>query len=358
MIDIIHAFEAEYSERVLITGFLNPRNKPLDSRVKVELITAYDRSSGLKRFLTWFLGALKAFWLIKTKYRNADLFLVSNPPFVALIPLLCTNQFKILIYDIYPDAFVEFGFLKESSFLVKAWKCANRKVFSKAAKVFTLTEGMKTKLSAYVSADRITIVPIWSNNNFFKPVLKEENIFLKEINCEEKFLVLYSGNLGKSHPVELLVEWAKLCKEPEIHFLIIGGGDKFELIQSLIERSGLKNIQLLPWQPTERLPFTLASADLAVVTLGDEAADLSIPSKTFDLMSIGVPILGISPKNSALSHLICSEKIGKNFQSSKSEEILSFIYSIFKDEAMKKHFSQNSLTTSKKYGAENAQLFL
>lgn len=358
MIDIVDAFAPQYAERVLITGLLNPRNKAIDSRVKVENMIPYNRSSSIKRLFTWGLGFLKALWLIKTKYRNADLFLVSNPPFAPLIPLFCSNSYKILIYDIYPDAFVKFGYLNKDSLLVKLWEKANQKIFAKATKVYTLTEEMKTRVMRYANEDKIKIVPIWTDNSYLKPIPKEQNPFIEEKRWKGKFIVMYSGNMGKSHPVEILVELANKCLQTDVHFVIIGGGDKYEMLCEMILESELSNIEILPWQPTEKLPFTLASADIGIVTIGDEAADLSIPSKTFNLMSVGVPILGISPQSSALADLINMELIGKNFEASQLHEIIEFILYCYFNHDFKQILIENTQRTSLKFQSDNANLFI
>jgi glycosyltransferase involved in cell wall biosynthesis len=357
MIDIVQAFKAEYDERVLVTGWLNPRNRSLDPEVKVIKTIAYDRSSGMKRMLTWSLAFLKALWLIKITYRKADLFLVSNPPFATLIPLFVNNSYKILVYDIYPDALVEFGYFKKQSLLVRMWEKANRSVFTRAQKVYTLTEEMKSRVGRYSDSKNIEVVPIWTDNEFLKPIPKSNNPFIKQMGWEDKFIVMYSGNMGKSHPVEILVELAKQCEQEAILFVIIGGGDKYKMISQSILLANLTNIILLPWQATEILPYSLAAADLAIVTLGDAAAEVSIPSKTFNLMSVGVPIVGISPSSSALAELIKSEKIGLNFESTQVEELIKSIVDIYKNPEIQRNMAENALSCSMNFGPENAEIF-
>ena len=70
MIDIVNEFRDVYEERILMAGFLNPRNNPIDDNVKIEKITTFNRSSFMKRIGTWALGFLKVLWLIKTKYNS------------------------------------------------------------------------------------------------------------------------------------------------------------------------------------------------------------------------------------------------------------------------------------------------
>lgn len=358
MIDIIHSYAEKYEERILMTGSLGERNCPLDKDVKVEWLRKYERESTFKRLTTWFLAFIKALYLIKFKYRNAHLFIVSNPPFAPLIPLFCKNTFSLLIYDIYPDALFEFNIVKEESKVVKLWKKANINIFKRSDKVYTITEQMKQRLEQYTSNDKISVVPIWTDNTFLKPIPKSENIFLKEHKIQDKFIVMYSGNLGKSHPVEVLVDIANECiDEKEIQFIIIGAGDKFEMIKKRIDSLSLSNIKLLPWQDTKLLPYTISSADIALVTLGNEAADLSIPSKTYNLMSVGVPILCIANKNSALSKLIESNSMGKTFSSDEKKEIIDFIKECKNNPEISNKLKENSLKASLNYTPENAKLF-
>jgi hypothetical protein len=357
MIDIIQVFKEEYDERVLLTGWLNPRNRTLDPEVKVIKTIAYDRSSGMKRMLTWSFAFLKAVWLIKTTYQKADLFLVSNPPFATLIPLFVNNSYKILIYDIYPDALVEFGYFKKQSLLIKMWEKANRKVFTRAQKVYTLTEEMKSRVGRYSDSKNIEVVPIWTDNDFLKPILKSNNPFIKQMGWEDKFIVMYSGNMGKSHPVEVLVHLAiKNRSNDKIFFLLIGGGDKYNGLEELIFKNKLNNIKILPWQDTSILPLTLSGADLALVTIGNEASDLSIPSKTFNLMSVGTPIICVAPQNSALARLVKNEKIGEVFQALEINAISIFIENCILFKSNYDCLVNNNLKLSLKYSRNNASL--
>ncbi|MHB2153604.1 glycosyltransferase family 4 protein [Calditrichota bacterium GD2] len=358
MIDIINAFKGKYSERVLITGFLNPRNRKLEKNVKVVKTIQYRRTNYFFRFYTWFIAFLHAFILIKFKYKNSTLFLVSNPPLSMFIPLFCSNPFTLLIYDVYPDVLVDIKILNQSSIIVKNWQRINRKIFSKANRIFTLTEGMKKKISQYVAPEKIQVVPVWTDNNFLRPIKKSENHFIREYGLENKFVILYSGNLGKTHPVEIIVDLARLIKDKDILFLIIGSGEKYGIIQKIIFEENLQNIRLLPWQPTDRLPFTLSAADLAVVTLDEQASNLSIPSKTYNFLSVGSPILVIGRKNSDLARFVEENHVGKSFEKKDIKDIVLFIKKMRYDRELKHTFSQNAFLLSKKFTPANAQRFV
>ncbi len=218
---------------------------------------------------------------------------------------------------------------------------------------------MQERLTKYVTNDKVNVVPIWTDNSFLKPIPKSENPFLKTHQIEDKFIVMYSGNMGKSHPVEVLVNLAiKYKEQPELFFLLIGGGDKFIEMELLIQSNNLNNIKILPWQDTSVLPFTLSGADLALVTVGNEASDLSIPSKTYNLMSVGTPILCVAPKESALSNLVEVEKIGVVFQENELQNMIQFIDGILADKNQLMAFRMKAVESSLKYISLNALKFL
>ena len=114
MIDIANAFAENYDEVVLMAGSVGEMNRPLSSKVIVDMITKYDRSSSLKRIKTWLAG----YWQIKKKikkhYRDYEVVYVTNPPMSYFAVLHNDNPYSIVVYDIYPDALKNIG-IKESN---------------------------------------------------------------------------------------------------------------------------------------------------------------------------------------------------------------------------------------------------
>ena len=158
----------------------------------------------------------------------------------------------------------------------------------------SLTEGMQQTILKYSGKKSAEIVPIWTDNEFLKPVPIEENPFIKEHHLENKFLILYSGNIGTSSGVEMLVNIAAEIISEKIQFVIIGEGIRKKSIEEKVRALGLTNCILLPWQETDILPFSLASANLSVVSLSAGTSKNAIPSKLYNYMSVGSPILGLA----------------------------------------------------------------
>jgi glycosyltransferase involved in cell wall biosynthesis len=358
MIDIANAFADAGHEVSLITGRLMERSTKLNPGVKLSRIIRYQRSKPFKRIFTWSWGFLQIVFKVVFSHRKSHLFIVTNPPLAPFLPLLVKNPFSLLIFDIYPDALWQNAKASQKAFWVKAWQKANRKVFGKAERVFTLTDSMRQALSRYVSAEKVEVVPIWTDSHFLKPIPPAENPFIKKHGLQGRFIVLYSGNLGFTHKVEVLPDLAAKVNDPRVVFLIIGDGDRKAQLEKKIRKIGLKNCLLLPWQPVEVLPYSLASASLAVVSSGSGAAQLSIPSKAFNFMSVGAPLLCLSPKGSELEKLVIRHNNGQCFPHEQLDDIAAYILSLLDNEAFRMELSGNSLKAAGEYTPENARRFM
>jgi glycosyltransferase involved in cell wall biosynthesis len=346
MIDLANAFHEAGYQVHLITGKLKPRNSLLYDEIVRHKVSPYNRGSSNKRIVSWFLATWQMFWISKFKLKGAHLLIVSNPPLAPLLPLILNIKFDLLIYDIYPDALHEMNVLGSHNLIVRFWEKLNVKVFRKADRILTLTEGMKSVLTKYAGKKEIEVVPIWTDNQFLKPVPKNDNPFISKFHLQDKFVVMYSGNLGKSHDVDVIPEIASKINNPKVIFIIIGDGDQKKGLEEQISKLKLTNLMMLPYQPASDLPFTLSAADIAIVTLGKNASNLSVPSKTYNLMSVGAAILSIADEDSELASLTKRFAFGETFRKDQLNEIISFINNTAANLELQTAFKTNSLKAS------------
>jgi glycosyltransferase involved in cell wall biosynthesis len=358
MVDIINQFSEDGYQCDLITGLLVERNRPLSKQVRVRRIIRYNNITPIKRVFTWGWGTIQIFLLVLLRYRKAHLFIVSNPPMAALIPQILPNSFSLLIFDVYPDAITELGILKKKSLIIKIWEKANQRVYSQAKDIFTITQGMKDLMRSYAHDKNVEIVPLWADNEFLCRIPAEENIFIQSYCLQGRFVVLYSGNIGISNDVEVLVEVAKIVNNENVRFIIIGGGARKKHLEDKVINEKLKNIIILPWQDVKYLPYTLAAANIGIVTLGKGASKLAIPSKIFSLLSVGVPILSIAARDSDLSNFIEFHKAGKCFLPEEIEEMAQYIMTLAENPKQCEDISNNSLHASYLFTRKNAISFV
>lgn len=358
MIDIVNAYAKHYDEVVLLAGSIRVLERPLKEKVCVRHIMSYNRNSSSRRMVSWLWSSVQVFFLLLFKYRKFETIFVTNPPFAYLTGLILKREFSVIVYDTYPDALKNIG-ISENNPIYTAWEGMNRMIFGKAKNIFTLSESMALQLSEYVPKERITVIPNWSGSTKFGPVSREENPFIADNKLERKFVVLYSGNIGYTHNVEVLTEVAeKLKEETDICFLFIGEGRKKEELVKIAKQKNLDNCRFMTWQSPDILPYSLSAADLGVVTLNDTTAQLSVPSKTYNLMAAGVALLSIAPETSALAQLIQDHKNGRNFNAGQTMEIVDFILQCRNNRKELSVMSENSLKASKKYTYSNAELYL
>ncbi len=334
MVDIARAFiqSGNYDKVVLLVG--NPKNLDITglNNVVIDSICAYNRQSMSSRLKSWLKGFRDILKKIKKDYQDYELFLVSNPATVVFLPHFCKNEYYSLTYDLFPDGFLTSKHFSKNGLLFKFWAANNRKFFSNAKAVFCITEGMADAMGKYFPVEKIRVVPLWANENIEKiDVNKCDNIFLQKYNLTNRFIIQYSGNMGQGHSLDTLVDAASLLhKYKDICFLFIGEGWLKPYLQKQVAELGLEQSCLfLPYQPYEMLPYSFSCPDIAVVSLHD--VSVSIPSKTFDIIRMGKPVICIADPKSSLSQFVSRNGFGKCFVKGEARAVADFILNAYQD---------------------------
>lgn len=157
---------------------------------------------------------------------------------------------------------------------------------------------MKEKLlKKGVDNDRISVITDWADIDVLKPVVKKDNHLYKEFGLDNKFLVMYSGNLGLSQDFESILK-AISQLDNNINVLFVGEGSGKDKLQYLVNKMQLTNINFFPYQPYDQLSFSLSVADLHLVPLLKGVAGSIVPSKVYGIMSVAKPYLAIADENS------------------------------------------------------------
>jgi glycosyltransferase involved in cell wall biosynthesis len=285
--------------------------------------------------------------------------LVSNPPLSVFIPfVLRLKNYALLIWDIYPDILVSYGYISDNSIINKIWKNINKKVFSKAKVVFTLGEKMREVLLTYCADANVIVNPLWTNIIEIPQVDRKNNFFAQKYGIEDNFVIMYSGNLGKTHDVEFIVDLAISMQDCDsIKFVIIGDGYKKDIISQRIKDSSLTNCLLLPFQNLSDLPYSLSCADIGIVTLSSDASKYSIPSKIFNMMAAGEAFLAIADKDSELASIVNEFDLGKSFSVNQLDLMKEFIFELIRKTDMLIKYKANSQDASLHFTKINARKY-
>ena len=354
--DIARAFAAAGDDVCIVSG----RELPAlaGTPIRTAHVCAYERSSFPRRIATWLAGTWGIFRVFR-KNPDAELLIISNPPPAPILPLFLENKFSLLLWDVWPDALVHTRTLSPRHPIVRFWEFLNRRAFRRAEKIFAIGESQADALARYAPREKIVVIPVWANTEFLKPLPKSENLFLREHDLTGKFVVMYSGNIGNTHPVEKLVDIAaELREHTDIAFVIVGDGGKRETVRRRIEETGVKNVSLLPFEPRERLPHSLAAPDIGVVTLEEAASQVSVPSKTYSMLATGTPLLCLAGAQSELAALVHKFGVGEIFAPADTKAAAAWILSLKNDAQAHAAMRKRTRETSLLFTPKNAEKYV
>jgi glycosyltransferase involved in cell wall biosynthesis len=266
--------------------------------------------------------------------RRGDLILyTTEPPYLPLLGWLLhkvtRTPYIVLLYDLYPDVLVELKILPSDHVLVRFWRALNQLMLADAQELIVLSEPMAERVKSHCQgiADKLSVIPSWADHNRIKPLPKKDNWFVRHYELSDRFTILYSGNQGRCHDlVTVLAAALLLRKHRNLRFLFIGGGPQNPSLRRLVRDLKLENCQFLPYQELCDLPYSLAAADVALVTLSAGAEGLVAPSKLYGHLATGTPIAAVTPQTSYLRDLVETEGCGKWFANGDAEGLAEWVY--------------------------------
>jgi glycosyltransferase involved in cell wall biosynthesis len=275
---------------------------------------------------------IRIFGLMILHIRKKDkIIAVTNPPLLIpclyLFKLLFGVEYVIIVHDLFPANLVSANVLKKQSFFLKLVNCLYFFFYSRAALIISIGRDMQNIFEQNLPKKRPKLVTItnWSDDDVVYPIprMKCNNIY--KINLQGKIVLQFAGNIGKAQNIEILLKIAEYCKNDNIHIVFIGTGEKVELIRGYIKTSIRKNITLLDYIDRSSQCEFLNSCDIGIITLRDGMYGLGVPSKAYNILAAGKPILYIGDKGSEIFKLVCENDIGWAFQSSRYGEVIEML---------------------------------
>lgn len=281
--------------------------------------TTFNRVKMGLRLLNVFSICFSSFFLAIRSIRSSDLILVvTNPPLLPFIIWFASKlrgaKFVLRIDDVFPDMLNAIGMLGRGGFVYRTLEKLNLYLYQSAGHIVVLGRDMHSLVLKKIGKqhhNRVHIIPNWGEIDQIYPSPRENHPLLTELQIENKFVVQYAGNMGYPHDIESVVEAAKvLSKNPKIHFLFIGSGVKRGWLERQVKKYGLKNVTLLDPRPRSDQNSFLNACDIAVSALVSGMSGVSVPSKMYNIMAAGKPVVAIGDADSELGFIIQEEKVG------------------------------------------------
>ena len=284
--------------------------------------------------------------------KSANLILVSSPTFFSVfsayvISKLYNKPYIFEVRDLWPAVFKELKVIKNKYILLCLEKL-ELFLYQKSIKVVTVTKSFTENIiSRGIEKDKVSTITNGVDLQRFTPKKKNRGL-IKSLSLKDKFIVLYIGAHGISHGLDKILKVAELLQhKKEVHFLFVGDGAvKTDLIK-ISKKIKLDNVSFVPSQPKKSIPNYYSIADVVLVPLKNiPLFDQFIPSKMFEIMAMGKPIIG-SVRGEAANILKKSE--GALICEPESiKKISSHVLTIYENKNLRDQLGQNGLSFVRK----------
>lgn len=272
-------------------------------------------SNALQRAFRYFCCNIVEYFLGTTEKEIDLVYSSSTPPTQGMLSALVAKKlskkykrkvpFIYNLQDIFPDSLVSTGLAKKGSVLWKIGRKIEDYTYQNADKIIVISEGFKSNIMAKgVPEEKIEVISNWIDLDSVHPVGREENKLLSEFSiAPTKFLVVYAGNFGASQGADIILKAAeKLKGQPDIQFVIFGGGAYFEEAKRTAET--LDNVFIHELMPSDRISEVYSLGDVALITCKPGTGNAGMPSKTWSIMACNTPIIASFDTDSDLADVI------------------------------------------------------
>ncbi len=295
--------------------------------------TTLDKNKMWGRMLNLVTLTLTIFWRAVLQFRRGDEVLVvtAPPTFPFITKWACRlrgAKYLLLIHDNYPEILIAVKDVKPDAAFVRLMHWMNRRLYKGAAKIIVVGRDMKELLTRKMDGDdsRIINIPNWAELERVDPAPREDNTLLKDLGLMDKFVMLYVGNMGYANDMESILWCAEQLKgREEFHFLFIGNGVKRRWLEATVKEHSLNNITILPPRPRDDQRNFLNACDIALISLVKNMLGVSMPSRTYNTLASGKPMIGIADPASELSRVIKEERVGWLVPTGEKELLLEAI---------------------------------
>jgi glycosyltransferase involved in cell wall biosynthesis len=310
------------------------QEKKLNQRIKVHRIGLpnLNKNRISQRVLKLVLLTTKISWSILVRVKKDDNVLITTNPTFLLITAAVLKKIKrfnleILVHDVFPENTVAVGLFTANSFRYKFLNTLFNWSYKRADRIIVLGEDMREVLIRKTNQKniKIDVIPNWSDEEIY-PICDFNISEFLGVDVRGKIVLGFAGNLGR---VQGLLEFIDLyisSDNPNIIIIIIGDGALKLAVEDKI--GDLPNVYYLGPKGRNEQNYFLNACHIGLVTLIGGMRGLGVPSKTYNLMAAGKPILYIGDKDSEIDNYVRTFECGWSYSWENQTEIISFLKSL------------------------------
>jgi glycosyltransferase involved in cell wall biosynthesis len=317
-------------------------NYQLSSGVEIIRINTlkFDKNSLIQRSLKIIILSMQMGFIVLTKISKRGTVILATNPAPLLLIVSIIKKFKklnlhILVHDVFPENTIPAEIFKSKrSIGYRFLKVIFDRAYSNADHLIAIGRDMKNilikKTNRFRNKPVISIVTNWS-----KPINLKSNFIENNFKLEEKYkemiVLQYAGNIGRTQGLDVLIESFLLSNNPDIHLIIRGTGALYPFIENIINSKKIVNISLFGSYSRDDENYILSQCDISIVSLSKGMYGLGVPSKTYNILSAGKPILFIGEPDTEISLLVKENDIGWSFDNNNKSELINFFNNLNKN---------------------------
>lgn len=340
-VDIRKTYKKKYTIEKLYNGKLIIHRFLLYGEGKNPFMRAF------RYLLSCSIHFFKCMWGSESKDCNI-LFIASTPPILGLVGAFVGKFRRIpFIYnlqDIFPDSLVGTGLAKKGGLLWKIGRVIEDFTYKHADKIIVISEDFKKNIMAKgVPEDKIVVVYNWVDQNAVVDIPREKNKLFDKYNIDrKKFYIEYSGNIGLTQNMDMLLEVMKELKttHPDIGLVLVGEGAYKAQVEEIVKHDELTNVTMIPFQPYEDISHVFSLGDAGLVISKPGVGANSVPSKTWSIMSASRPVLANFDENE-LKDILAGNECGIFTKAGDKEAFKQSIIKLYENRDLCKKYGTN-----------------
>jgi colanic acid biosynthesis glycosyl transferase WcaI len=266
----------------------------------------------------------------------------TDPPLISIVAAPAARLKGALLINWLQDIFPEVASQLGANPLPAVLDRALRSLRDASLRLAVVNVVLGSRMLEYlgtrgVPASNCRVIENWADAESLRPKESGGSKLRNRLGLTDKFVVGYSGNLGRAHEFETVIGAAeRLRSDQRIAFLFIGGGARMDELKASVDRRHLSNFHFLPYRPREELEDSLAAADVHLASLVPSLEGLIVPSKFYGILAAGRPILFVGDRNGELSRVIAKYQCGLVVEVGQSEDLASAIDGLQRDPSLRR----------------------
>ena len=309
-------------------------------------------NEGFVRRILDYLSFMASAIVASPRVRDVDLVIGTSPQFFTAVAAYVVSRMKRIPYvfelrDLWPESIKAVGAMKDS-FAIRMLERLEMFLYRKAARIVSVTESFKQVLMRRgIEGTKIEVVTNGVDVSQFKPRPKDPELTGK-LGLEGKFVAGYIGTHGMAHALETLLKAADLLRGQNFAFIFLGDGARKQALREMADQMKLDNVVFIDSVPKADVPKYWSLLDVSIIHLRKtELFTTVIPSKMFECMGMGIPVLhGVEGES---ADIVRREQVGIPFEPEGVDQLCEALRSLKSDPARLARFREQCLRAAGNY---------